>query len=288
MPAEVGDGAFRSAAASADMAVEKFEGAVRRQAVDALAVEEPLEIRLVFGPADARRAKAISVTMRTPGHDFELAVGFLMTEGVVGDAADIVRPVAARRASRNVVQVELMPHVSVSVGNLERNFYTTSSCGVCGKSSILALRAVGPPRAASRFQVTPEFVSTLPARLLGSQDTFGKTGGLHAAGLFDLAGSLLASREDVGRHNAVDKLLGAEFLAERTPLSDRVLVLSGRSSFELLQKAAMGGVPMVVSIGAPSTLAVAVAREFRMTLAGFVRADHFNVYCGGERIVRAR
>jgi len=289
MRSDAGRGTGRSAAASAEVAVEKFSGAAAQQAVDAIAVEEPLEIQLVFGSAKARRTKSISVTMRTPGDDFDLAVGFLMTEGVVRDSADIERQLSdARPAAQNVVRIELAPHVAVSIGHLERNFYTTSSCGVCGKSSILALRTIGPPRSAGHFQVAPEFVSALPGRLLAAQDAFGRTGGLHAAGLFDLSGNLLASREDVGRHNAVDKLLGAEFLADRTPLNDRVLMLSGRSSFELLQKAAMGGVPMVVSVGAPSTLAVQLAREFGMTLAGFVRADHFNVYCGAERIARAR
>jgi len=289
MRSDAGRGTGRSATASAEVAVEKFSGAAAQQAVDAIAVEEPLEIQLVFGSAKARRTKSISVTMRTPGDDFDLAVGFLMTEGVVRDSADIERQLSdARPAAQNVVRIELAPHVAVSIGHLERNFYTTSSCGVCGKSSILALRTIGPPRSAGHFQVAPEFVSALPGRLLAAQDAFGRTGGLHAAGLFDLSGNLLASREDVGRHNAVDKLLGAEFLADRTPLNDRVLMLSGRSSFELLQKAAMGGVPMVVSVGAPSTLAVQLAREFGMTLAGFVRADHFNVYCGAERIARAR
>jgi len=278
----------RGAAVSADVSVEKFVGADVQRAVDSLAVEEPLEIQLVLGPANARQRKSIAVTMRTPGDDLELAVGFLMTEGVIRDSADIVQASSAGQIEPNVIRIELMPDVAVSVGNLERNFYTTSSCGVCGKSSILALRTVGPPRTANRFQVMPELVSALPDRLRTAQDGFGRTGGLHAAGLFDLSGNLLSSREDVGRHNAVDKLLGVEFLADRTPLRDRMLMLSGRSSFELLQKAVMGGLPMVVSVGAPSTLALQVAREFEVTLVGFVRADHFNVYCGEERIAGAR
>jgi len=256
---------------------------------------------------NSRRLKSISVTMRTPGHDFELAAGFLMTEGVVRDSAEIerIRYVAARptpveaadersqegsavlqyQAERNVVRVELLPDVSVSLANLERNFYTTSSCGICGKASLLALRTVCPPRATNEFQVTTEVLYSLPARLRDAQNVFDKTGGLHASGLFGSSGHLFSSREDVGRHNAVDKLLGTEFLADRTPLRDRLLMLSGRASFELLQKALMAGVPMVVSVGAPSSLAVQVARDFDITLVGFLRGDHFNVYHGAKRVI---
>ncbi|MGB6132405.1 MAG: formate dehydrogenase accessory sulfurtransferase FdhD [Acidobacteriaceae bacterium] len=284
--------------------VNKMIGVETRPAREALAVEEPLEIRLVHGPSHRRATKAISVTMRTPGYDYELAAGFLMTEGVVHDALDIQRIVYAVEASRpaetaegsdgdwfyqprrNIVQVELAPDVSVSLANLERNFYTTSSCGVCGKASLLALRTVCPPRMKNTFSIDAEVLYTLPARLREAQSVFDRTGGLHGAGLFDAEGTLLAMREDVGRHNAVDKLLGGQFLEDRTPLHDRLLLLSGRASFELLQKAVMGGISVVAAIGAPSSLAVWVAQEFDVTLAGFLRDGHMNIYHGADRIRR--
>src|SRR5580704_4398482 len=285
-----------------------FRGSQAYRGADLLAVEEPLEIQLAYGPAGARRVKSISVTMRTPGHDFELAAGFLMSEGVVSDSDDITEisyragssnpgegareggvrmdaVVLPYQPERNIVQVKLAPDVSVSMANLERNFYTTSSCGICGKASLLALRTVCPPRARNGFQVAAQALYSLPARLRDAQKVFQRTGGLHAAGLFDSTGQLFSSREDVGRHNAVDKLLGAEFLGDHTPLRDRLLLLSGRASFELLQKSLMGGIPMVVSVGAPSSLAVQVAREFDITLVGFLRADHFNVYNGAARVI---
>ncbi len=289
-----------------DTPVDKWTGLDARPAREALAVEEPLEIRILYGPASARASKSISVTMRTPGHDDELAAGFLMTEGVIRDAADIERIVYVKEGSApaglederesdlfhrpraNVVLVELAPEVTVSLANLERNFYTTSSCGVCGKASLLALRAVCPPRAKNTFSIDAEVLYSLPARLRQAQSAFDRTGGLHGAGLFDAGGRLLAMREDVGRHNAVDKLVGAEFLADRTPLRDALLLLSGRASFELLQKAAMSGVSMVAAIGAPSSLAVTVAREFDMILVGFLRDGHMNIYYGTDHIERKK
>ncbi len=283
--------------------VQRFTGLEAQSKVDVLVVEEPLEIQLAYGPVDSRRVKSISVTMRTPGHDFELASGFLISEGVIRDSVDIVRIgyVAGRSAAmerthegsgilpyqpeQNIIRVELASNVVVSIATLERNFYMTSSCGICGKASLLALRTVCPPRTVNRFRISAELLYSLPSGLRDSQGLFERTGGLHASGLFDSSGQLLSSREDIGRHNAVDKLLGAEFLADRTPLHDRLLMLSGRASFELLQKALMGGIPMVVSVGAPSTLAVEVAREFDVTLVGFLRGDHFNVYQGASRII---
>lgn len=283
--------------------VERVTGLDSRQTEETLAVEEPLEIQLEHGPAGSRRIKSISVTMRTPGNDFELAAGFLMTEGVVRDSNDIDEIVFAadgelrttkqpsgdsqvllRQPEKNIVRVQLAPGVEVSLASLERNFYMTSSCGICGKASLLALQTVCPPRTKNTFSIEAALLSSLPSRLRHSQNVFNRTGGLHAAALFDAKGELLALREDVGRHNAVDKLLGAEFLADRTPLRNSVLLLSGRASFELLQKALMGGVPMVAAVGAPSSLAVQVAREFDITLVGFLRDDHFNIYHGGNRI----
>jgi FdhD protein len=283
-------------------AVEKVTGRTSQQVLDNLAIEEPLEIQLNYGPKDSRETRSISVTMRTPGNDFDLAAGFLMTEGVIRDANDIeqityaggsfdegTQPSQAIDAlnlgfKQNIVRVDLAAAVSVNLGSLQRNFYTTSSCGICGKASLLALRAVCPPRATNNFRIDARLLYRLPELLRGSQGVFDRTGGLHGAGLFDPMGNLLALREDVGRHNAVDKLIGAEFLADRTPLRDRLLLLSGRASFELLQKALMGGLPMVVAVGAPSSLAVKVAKEFDITLVGFLREDRLNIYHGSGRI----
>jgi len=285
-----------------ETSVVRISGLMAQQVQDRLATEEPLEIQLGFGPVGSRQRKSISVTMRTPGNDFELAAGFLMTEGVVHDANDIEKiayathdfqgterssesdaPLPAN-ARENTVRVDLAPGVLVSMANLERNFYTTSSCGICGKASLLALRTVCPPRTHNTLALDARVLCGLPGRLREAQGVFDQTGGLHGAGLFDANGDLLAAREDVGRHNAVDKLIGAEFLADRTPLRDSLLLLSGRASFELLQKALMGGVPMVASVGAPSSLAVKVAREFDITLIGFLRENQFNIYHGGEHI----
>jgi FdhD protein len=180
--------------------------------------------------------------------------------------------------------VELVPGVDISAATLERNFYTTSSCGVCGKASLLALRTVCPPRAKNEFTIDAEMLFRLPALLRSAQGIFERTGGLHGAALFSADGAMDSLREDVGRHNAVDKLLGAALLADRIPLRGFVLLLSGRASFELVQKALMGGIQAIASVGAPSSLAVEVAREFDITLAGFLRDDHFNVYHGASRI----
>jgi FdhD protein len=290
-----------------ETSVTRFEGVCATASLDRLAVEEPVEFQLAYGSVNERRVKSISVTMRTPGHDFELAAGFLMSEGLIYDAADIDRltyvsgkaeatdnldrqssrerkTVAPYQPERNIVRIDLMPDVRVNLPALERNFYTTSSCGICGKASLLALRMVCPPRSSNAFTIPAEVLYALPSRLREAQDGFEKTGGLHAAALFDCSGNLRSACEDVGRHNAVDKLLGAEFMADRTPLRDRLLMLSGRASFELLQKALMAGIPMVASIGAPSSLAAQVAKEFDITLVGFLPSNHFNVYQGVQRV----
>jgi FdhD protein len=282
--------------------VEKVTGRTSRKVLDQLATEEPLEIQIAYGPRNSRETKSISITMRTPGNDFDLAAGFLMTEGVVQNANDIeqisyaAHPVTGSAhfpligdatkpdSKQNIVRVNLATHVTVSLSSLQRNFYTTSSCGICGKASLLSLRTVCPPRATNNFRVDAQMLYSLPGRLRSSQGAFDRTGGLHGAGLFDSTGNLLALREDVGRHNAVDKLIGSEFLAGRTPLQECVLLLSGRASFELLQKALMGGIPLVAAVGAPSSLAVDVAKEFDITLVGFLRDSHFNIYHGRERI----
>ena len=271
---------------------------------DAVAVEEPLEIQLVYGAIDNRKVKSISITMRTPGNDDELATGFLMTEGVVRDATHITSigtPSGAKTPPRSgastrqvalpaglrsqVIRVELSPEIEVSMSTLERNFYTTSSCGVCGKASLLALRTLCPLPQRDNFVIQSDILSTLPQQLQPVQAAFKKTGGLHAASLFTANGELHSVREDVGRHNAVDKLLGEAFLQDAVPLRNHLLLLSGRASFELLQKAVMGGIPMVAAIGAPSSLAIEVAREFSITLVGFLRPESFNIYSAPERVL---
>ena len=251
--------------------VRKF-GSSDERAQDLLAVEEPLQIRL--GDRD------VAITMRTPGNDDELAAGFLFTEGILTHAAQIGKI----ECGENVVTVR--PAIGAELSALpERNFYMTSSCGVCGKTSIDALHAAGcssPPRETPR--VDADTIRRLPDLLRPTQPVFARTGGLHAAGLFDASGNLQCVREDVGRHNAVDKLVGRALLDGGIPLSDSILLVSGRASFELVQKALMAGIPVLAAVGAPSSLAVETALRFGMTLAGFVRDGRFNVYSGESRI----
>ncbi len=256
---------------------------------DDLAVEEPLEIRV--GRAEERGAapRSLSVTMRTPGHDFELAAGFLFTEGLLRGSEDLASVEYARSHVRgspeNVVDVILRRGTPFDPSRFARNFYTTSSCGVCGKASLDAIRVrVRHPPAPGRPRVDAGVLAQLPDRLREGQALFTVTGGLHAAGRFDAAGRLLAVREDVGRHNAVDKIVGERLLADQVPLSDEILAVSGRASFEILQKAAVAGFPMVVAVGAPSSLAVDTAREYGMTLVGFARFGGFNVYADEGRV----
>ncbi len=249
------------------------------ECADSLAVEEPLEIRLrCLNGGD----RAISVTMRTPGHDRELAVGYLFTEGIVTDRDQVLAVHACK--SGTVVRVELRPDLPVDMARLARISRTTSSCGVCGKLSLDAVRVAAPVLDCGRPVIDTAVIQQLPGTLRAVQVIFDRTGGLHAAALFDAVGNLVGVREDVGRHNALDKLIGAEFLAGRTPLHDRVLLVSGRASFELVQKAAVAGIPILAAVGAPSSGAVDLAREHGLTLVGFVRRDGFNVYTGVERI----
>lgn len=257
---------------------------------DTLAVEEPLEIRLGFGSSDARRHQTISLTMRTPGHDTELAAGFLLTEGVVGSHEQILElyscgPLLSPGNHQNVVRVELRPEVPVDLSRLQRHFYTTSSCGVCGKTSLEALAvAVDRPAMAVGFEIGAELLVTLPDALRAAQAVFGRTGGLHAAALFDSEGRLVCVREDVGRHNALDKVIGVQLLEGHLPLEERILLLSGRASFELLQKAFVAGVPVVAAVGAPSSLAAQLAEQFGITLVGWLRGGRFSIYSHPERI----
>jgi FdhD protein len=249
---------------------------------DLLAIEEPLEIRI--------GSKTISLTMRTPGHDFELAAGFLFTEGILQSFQQIHKIRRSEtngnpRQAGNSVTVELNPDVEVDFERLQRHFYTTSSCGVCGKASIEALETQGCPVLPRNSPlVDSAVIHRLPEALRREQAVFERTGGLHAAALFDSQGSLVLLREDVGRHNAVDKLIGSEMLNGHTPLFDKLLLVSGRASFELAQKALMAGIPILAAVGAPSSLAVETAQRFNMTLLGFVRDRRFNIYSGASRI----
>ncbi len=227
--------------------------------------------------------------MRTPGDDFALAAGFLFAEGVIHGRDDVVDISYCKdedeEQRRNIVTVTLRPGLALDSARLERNFFTTSSCGVCGKATLDALEVEGCRAIEPGFTVSARILCSLPAKLRDAQAVFETTGGLHAAGLFDADGALIALNEDVGRHNAADKLFGGQLLAGATPLSESVLMLSGRASFELLQKALVSGVPVVASVGAPSSLAVELAESFNIALAGFVRPGGLNVYTGGERIL---
>lgn len=249
---------------------------------DLLAVERPLEISIIYGEENSRQQKNISVTMCTPGHDEELAVGFLFTEGIVTGKNDIMNCCAA---GSNTVIAALRTGLSFDPKKIERHFYTSSSCGVCGKSSIDAVKniIVCKPGADS-VKVEAETIASLPDSLKNQQEVFTHTGGLHASALFDLNGNLLITREDVGRHNALDKLIGAWLLKGNIPLDQHILLLSGRASFELIQKAAMAGIKIVCAVGAPSSLAVELAKDCDMTLIGFLRDGRFNIYCGERRI----
>ncbi len=275
------------------LSVRRFRGGELSGAddPDLVATEEPFEIRLGYARRDGSRAEEpVSVTMRTPGHDEDLAVGFLFTEGIIRARSD-VQAVVARGQRRedglvNVVRVELAAGVTVDFKRLERNFYMTSSCGVCGKASIEAVAVQGQyDIGAVDFRMSGAALGRVPSALKTQQAVFEQTGGLHASGLFDASGTILALREDVGRHNALDKLIGNALLRDELPLRRNGVIVSGRASFELMQKAKMAGVPLVAAVGAPSSLAVEIAREFGITLVGFLKADRFNIYSRPDRIL---
>jgi len=275
--------------------IQRIDGSdVANDRSDILAVEEPLEIRVGFPDGTH---KAVSITMRTPGEDGELAVGFLFTEGIL-KSPDQVKQVRhcglkigkvkgtidrASTLNSNTIRVDLADGIEIELKRLERHFYTTSSCGVCGKSSIEALQT-GAKRLEDDLTIETDLIHGMPGTLRAAQSTFDETGGLHASALFNSDGTLDIVREDVGRHNALDKVIGAKFLASEVPLSAKILLVSGRASFELVQKSLMAGIPILAAVGAPSSLAVDLAKEFGMTLIGFVRDGRFNIYCGEERI----
>jgi FdhD protein len=266
----------------ARMPIQKIQDTDLLEASDELAVEEPLEIRLQYGPSGHRQEQAISITMRTPGNDVHLAIGFLYTEGILPDS-DAVK--GTYTGIPNSILISLREDVVPDIARLQRNFYTTSSCGVCGKSSLDSLRTVCPsPAPQSLWRLTPEKIHPLPGRLRQQQEIYGSTGGLHASALFHREGHLLALHEDIGRHNALDKLIGWSLQEGLMPLTDHILLLSGRACFELIQKAAMAGIKLVAAVGAPSSLAVELAKEHDMTLIGFLRDQRFNIYAGATRI----
>lgn len=273
-----------------EVPIFKLTGSSPASLKDQVAVEEPLEIRLNYqlerGMHFVRSEKTVSITMRTPGNDFDLALGFLFTEGIIL-SLDNVQEIKHCGSKGNIVRIYLEDGVKVNMPSLERHFYTSSSCGVCGKTSIDALQTKNPYSNSiqGKLEVSQEFLYKLPKLLKSSQEMFETTGGVHASGIFDLKGDLTLLREDVGRHNALDKIIGACIReGAPMPLDSTVLLLSGRASFELIQKAAMAGIAIVAAIGAPSTLAIELAKNSNITLVGFLREGKMNVYSGSDRV----
>ncbi len=270
--------------------ISKVSDGVQQTQADSVAVEEPLEIRLGYSTPDGRATRSISITMRTPGNDDELAAGFLLTESIIHRVEDILAiepcgPPAPDTGIHNVIRIDLGADVEVDLGRLQRHFYTTSSCGVCGKTSLDALRIVGvEPMSDDGPTFTRDVLTAMPDLLRKAQHTFEKTGGLHAAAAFDSIGDVVVTMEDVGRHNAVDKVVGYLLLNKQLPAKDLAILVSGRASFELMQKTLMADIPLLAAVSAPSSLAVQLAREFNMTLIGFLRGKTFNIYSGEQRI----
>lgn len=275
---------------SLPITISQVRGTARHMRDDRVAVEEPLEIRLGYESDEGRVESSVSITMRTPGDDAELATGFLFTEAIIRDASDVAfvkpcGPPAPDSGNVNVLRVELESGVDVDLERLQRHFYTTSSCGVCGKASLEALRVVGARlQDDNEIRFSRDILTALPDKLRAAQKTFEETGGLHAAAAFNTAGELLVTHEDIGRHNAVDKVVGTLLSRGLLPASDLGLIVSGRASFELMQKALMAGMPLLAAVSAPSSLAVDLAHEFNVTLVGFLRGNTFNIYAGEERI----
>jgi FdhD protein len=271
--------------------IAKVRNGVAETLADDVAVEEPLEIRLGYGTPDGRAMRSISITMRTPGNDRELAAGFLFTEAIVRRPEDIASietcgPPAPDSGNQFVIRVDLANGVEVDLGRLQRHFYTTSSCGVCGKTSLDALRVAGAEsQHGNRARFRRAALIQVPDALRAAQATFETTGGLHAAAAFSSEGDLIVTMEDVGRHNAVDKVVGSLLLNNELPATGLGLMVSGRASFELMQKTLVAGMPLLAAVSAPSSLAVQLAREFNISLVGFLRGDTFNIYAGAERII---
>jgi FdhD protein len=271
-----------ASASNKRVTVVRVEGDAGREQTDHLVVEEPLAITLTNGPIHDRRRTAVSITMRTPGHDRELAAGYLCAEGVVKDRSEILS--LEEVAAGSGLRVDLHPYVQPDLARLERSGFLGSACGLCGKTAIDSIERDCNSPTFRGEPIPTTVIHSLPERLLQSQQAFTWTGGLHAAALFTSDGTLHSVFEDVGRHNAVDKLIGAEFLADRLPLDERIMLVSGRAGFELIQKAAVAGVPVFAAVGAPSSLGVELAQRVGMTLIGFLRDGRFNIYSGSERI----
>src|SRR6185436_3710536 len=261
--------------------IKKFSDSGIESKPDLLAIEEPLEIRVGFGSMGDRQQRNLSVTMRTPGHDFELAVGFLFTEGIIQqfdqiESVKYCEDGGKQEQKENIVRVELKSEVKIDFEKLQRHFYTSSSCGVCGKTSIDAVK-VNCAQLSDSLKISKDVIHAVPEKLRKAQHVFEYTGGLHASALFDAEGNLILLREDVGRHNALDKIVGAMLFKNEMPLSNYTLLVSGRASFELVQKAAVAGIPVLAAVGAPSSLAVQLAQDHGLTILGFVREDRFNI-----------
>jgi FdhD protein len=273
---------------SVEARIVTVDGTTSAPRFDRLATEEPLEIRMRAGGA----SRTVAITMRTPGHDFELAAGFLYNEGVIAGIVDLrgisycLDGSVPQDQQYNVVNVDHAGQELPALDGLERHFTTTSACGVCGRAELESLEQRGIEPLAAAARVEASVLTALPERMRAAQGVFEHTGGLHAAGLFTLAGEFVALREDVGRHNALDKLIGWALLQKRLPLEACVLLVSGRTSYELVQKALVARIPIVCAVSAPSSLAVDVARRFGVTLVGFLRGERFNIYAGEERVTR--
>jgi FdhD protein len=270
--------------------VDKVSKSAAVSASDWVAVEEPLEIRLGYSTPSGHTASSVSITMRTPGNDADLALGFLYTESIIHSPDDVTSvehcgPAAPDTGNHNIVRVNLAPHVAVDLGRLQRHFYTTSSCGVCGKSSLDALRITGAePMKSGPALFRKDTLISMPDALRAHQETFEQTGGLHAAAAFNSQGEILVVHEDVGRHNAVDKVIGALLMQNSLPANELGLIVSARASFELMQKTLIAGFPLLAAVSAPSSLAVQLAQEFNVSLVGFLRGETYNIYSAGDRI----
>jgi len=267
-----------------DIQIHKINNGAINETTDKVAVEEPLQIQLEYSTATGKILKDIAVTMRTPGNDEELATGFLFTEGII-KSAETISEINRSHADENMVQLILKEGTIPILGNAARNFYTTSSCGVCGKASIDAINTVSSfTEVKDDIHIDASILYQLQDSIKAEQKVFEDTGGIHASALFDINGKCLMLREDVGRHNALDKIIGAALLNSELPLNNCLLFLSGRASFELVQKAVMAGIKVIAAVGAPSSLAVEMAKDNGITLVGFLRNDRFNIYSGKERI----